>query len=413
MGAITKIPGSIWSEKRRNGSVAWILEAPASPSPDGKRRRMRKTVNSRAEAERLRRELWVAAQTRSVAPVAQETLETFARWWLQNVKRGRVRDSTLGDYEYRLSHWILPRLGRRRLTDISAPDIETWMRDLRRGGAAVTTVNGARTILNQLFKYAHASGRVPTNPVALTQALRSQHGDPTAVQEPWTAAEARKALDAVQGTYVELMVALGIVHGLRRGEALGLRWADIDLEAGTLSIKRGLKQARILAEDGLVSVHLVEDATKTKASQRVLRLGSLVSEVLLRHRALQETRQAKAGSAWIDTDLVFTTSIGTPVSPTNVRRELNRLLEAAGVRVIRIHDMRHTSAVRALENGAPLAAVSQALGHSDVNMTKSIYAPNVPGYNDALVDVNSELYRPIQRELDELVADGDLGQLVS
>lgn len=406
MAGSMKIPGSIWSERRPDGTVVWKVEVSNGTTPDGKRRRTRYTVRSKAEADRLRKEHWIERQRRSTPPSRQETLATFAEWWLQVVKRERLRESTLGDYEYRIKHWILPRFGRRRLGDITPPDIESWMRDLRRTGS-VSTVNGARTILNQLMKYAHASGRIDVNPVALTQPLKRSHSEPTAVQDPWTVEEVRDALAAVLGSDVELLVVLGVVQGLRRGEILGLHWADIDFEAGTLAVRRGLKQARVLAEDGTVSVQLVEDATKTRASQRVLPLGPLVAEVLMRHRARQDAQRQSAGAVWIESDLVFTTSRGTAVSPSNIRRELVRRLNTAGVRVIRIHDMRHTAAVRALEQQTPLEAVSQALGHSDVNMTKSIYAPNVPGFNGRFVEANENLYRTLDAELEELVMGGE------
>lgn len=413
MQGSTKVPGSIWSKMRPDGSEVWIVEVPVGTTPDGKRRRTRRTVRTKADAERLRREMWAESQKRSTAPRSTETLATYAEWWLQNVKRGRLRESTLGDYEYRLRQWILPRFGRRRLGDITAADIEKWMQDLRRTGSGVATVNGARAILNQLMKYAHASNGIAMNPVALTQPLKRAYGDSTAVQEPWTVDEGRAALAALRGTSVELLVGLGVILGLRRGEMLGLHWDDIDLDAGTIVVRRGLKQARLLDDAGAVRVRLVEDDTKTKASRRVLPLGPVVAEILLRHRALQDEDRRRAGESWVDSDLVFATGRGTAVSPSNIRRELVRRLSAAGVRVIRIHDLRHTAAVRALEHQTPLEVVSQALGHSDVNMTKSIYAADVPGLNGRFVHANANLYRTLDDELEELIRGGDKGKLPS
>ena len=413
MAATMKIPGSIFKAKNARGETIYKIEVDLGTGVDGKRVRLRRTAQSLLEAERLRKDLYIQKQQATLTPAPKETLATYAAWWIQNVKRGRIRESTLGDYEYRLARYILPRFGRMRLGDITVRDVETWMRELRSGkGLSVTTVNGARTVLNLLLTHAFRSNLITQNPVVLTKPFRSQFGDRTQVQEPWSLDEIRAALDAVRGTGVDLFVTLGVACGLRRGESLGLHWDDIDFEAGTLTISQALKQGRIVAEDGTVSVRLVQDATKTKSSHRTLPLGPLVTDALLRAKAAQDQARSAAGARWVDSGFVITSSIGTPVSPSNLRRELVSVLGAAGVRHIRIHDMRHTAALQALEAGEPLEVVSQALGHSDVNTTKRIYAPHVEAYSNRFMNTLSELYRPMQDEIDELTRRPDAPERV-
>lgn len=409
MAGMIKIPGSIRQATSPSGLRYWIVEADVGTGADGKRKRARRRASTLAGAERIRKELWLKRQEGADRPPQpRETVRQYSEWWLQHAMRDRVRESTLGDYQYRLGKWVFPFFGRTSLGSVTVQQIEAWLRLLRtRDGLSVKTVNGARTIFNQVMKHALAEGRISRNPVALTAPLKTQHGDTTQVQEPWSLHEARAALDAVQNTGMDLFVTLGVAYGLRRGEALGLHWADIDFDGGTLTVNRGLKQARLLNADGSVSIKLIEDATKTKSSQRTLPLSDIVTAAIHRHRIYQAGRRALAGQRWQENDLVFTSGIGTHVNPSNLRRELQHHLIAGGVRVIRIHDMRHTAAVQALEAGEPLEVVSQALGHSDLNTTKAIYARQVEAYDSRFAHTLSNRFRPVDAEYEALTREPD------
>lgn len=403
MASRSRIPGSVWAKQDGQGRVQyWCAELDIGTNAAGKRIRQRRRATSEAEAQVRLQELWLRHRRGQAVPPPQETLETYAMWWLTTVKAERIRESTRGDYEYRLRQWVYPSFGRKRLADISAASVETWMRQMRATGLSIATVNGARAVLGMVLRHAAKSGRLDRNPVELTAPLRPKYDEPTQVKEPWSVKEARRALEAVEGTDLDLFVNIALGLGMRRGEILGLHWSDIDLENGTITVNRTLKQARLLTNAGTVgAVSLVEDAPKTRASHRTLPITPMVLASVMRHHRVRDVMREAAGTSWRENDLVFTSSIGTPVHPSNLTKRLRSVLTSAGVRIIRVHDMRHTSATLALANNVPLDAVSQSLGHSDLNTTKSIYAPKVSAhyltFADALsaqfVDADSELRR--------------------
>jgi integrase len=130
-----------------------------------------------------------------------------------------------------------------------------------------------------------------------------------------------------------------------------------------------------------------------------------VVEALMRHTEAHDRAVVKAGGAWRESGCVFTTRIGTPVSPTNLRRLYVKFLAQNGIRFIRIHDMRHTAAGLSLAQGVRIESVSQALGHKDILMTKSIYAPNIQALNDEFAMGLSECLAPMKDSIDALTAD--------
>jgi integrase len=186
-----------------------------------------------------------------------------------------------------------------------------------------------------------------------------------------------QALSAAQGTEFDLFLNIALTLGLRRGEILGLRWTDIDINAGTISVRQTLKEEKRFTASGRANVTLVTDKPKTRASERTLKIGLNALSAIQRHREYVDGLRRVAGHAWTDSQWVFVSVTGTPLHPSNVNHRFTRFCRDAQLRHIRIHDLRHTSAVLGLEAGVRLEAVSQALGHTRVDVTKSIYAPYV------------------------------------
>jgi integrase len=116
----------------------------------------------------------------------------------------------------------------------------------------------------------------------------------------------------------------------------------------------------------------------------------MVRLAFLRHQDWQADRRDRAGKLWVDSEMVFTTSIGTPVDQTNNLKKFKSFILEKGLRYIRVHDLRHSSAVMALEAGASIESISQALGHSGIEITKTVYAPYVQALNDRFVTALDE-----------------------
>lgn len=377
--------GSVFPYTNPSGNIVWKVEVPDGYTLNGRRKLVRRTAATKAEAKALKRQLLADIDAKRLTPAREKTLEEYGLWWVRSVKANHVRYSTATDYEDRLRRWIFPHLGKRKLSGLTPDVVEEWMNQLKKKGLSTATVNGARTILFGALQHAYQTGLLQRNPVALVKPHRKLRDEKTAVKEPWSNAELRKAIALSAGTDLDAIIKLALVQGVRRGEILGLQWKDIDFVEGSISIRRTLKEERRFDNAGKVSVTVSADQVKTRASERKLGIGFLITEALHQQQSRIAEMKTAAGDKWIPNDWVFPSPLGAPTNPNNMHKCFAKFCRENGLRVIRFHDMRHTAAVEALSRGIGLVAVSQGLGHSRPETTKSIYAP----YVQTLVDVFS------------------------
>lgn len=190
-----------------------------------------------------------------------------------------------------------------------------------------------------------------------------------------TPAQAWAVVGAAAETSIGPFVRLALLTGMRRGELLGLRWADVDLEGGALHVQQTAQ--RILGQG------IIFRQPKTRLSRRSIALSPDAVAVLRQHRRRQAEARLLAGSAYGDRDLVFATGLGTPVEPGNLRRAWVGIARAAGVPGLRIHDLRHAHATLMLSQGVHPKVVSERLGHASVNITLDTYSHVLPGLQEA------------------------------
>ncbi|MFK0028408.1 site-specific integrase [Streptomyces xinghaiensis] len=184
--------------------------------------------------------------------------------------------------------------------------------------------------------------------------------------KPFTASEARQFLHAASSDRLHALYELALRTRLRKGELLGLRWDDLDLNTGTAAIRRSLQRTRT---GGLTVLH-----TKTRASERPILLPTECVNSPKTHRERQEEARRAAKAGWSDTGLVFTTLTGGPLEPATLTRSFSRLLNGAGLRHIRFHDLRHSTATLLLEQGIDLVVIKELLGHAHIGVTAGVYA---------------------------------------
>ena len=199
---------------------------------------------------------------------------------------------------------------------------------------------------------------------------------------PWSPAETGRFLDVVQADRLAALYELVMLEGLRRGEACGLRRTDVDLDRGRIAVRNNRVD---------VAGRIHEGAPKTRSGERTLEIGSRSVEVLLGWRMRQDMERAEWGSAWTDTGYIFTRENGGPIRPDFVTREFHRLTAAAGLRPIRLHDLRHLSASLSIAAGVPLSVISKRLGHSSVRVTSDIYGHLLEGVGRAASDAAAAL----------------------
>jgi integrase len=369
--------GCIFRTKTKSGKAIWKVEVTVGYKPNGQRIRTRRTAHSLASAREIHRRLIAETHSGDIRTKSSETFAQYALWWLQAVKGPRVRQSTLADYEDRLRRSVFPFFGDRRLHDISSRDVENWLFELRKSGCAATTTNGARQVMGAVMKHAVVAGVLAKNPVDLTERVKRKRDEITSVQTPWSLREAQDVLRVTTGTKFDLFTRLALLLGLRRGEILALTWEDVNFEDGLLTVRSSLREERVIDSSGKGRTQLVVGDTKTLNSKRKLHLTPEVLSSFQRHREHLYQTRTLSKSRWQDSRFVIVDSIGGAMNPGNFVKAFRCFLKEQNVRIIRVHDMRHTAAVLSLEAGVRIESVSQALGHSRIDITKTVYAPYV------------------------------------
>lgn len=186
---------------------------------------------------------------------------------------------------------------------------------------------------------------------------------------PFTPEEARRFLQAIRGQRLEALFSVALALGLRQGEALGLRWDDIDFAAGTLRVSNQLQR---------IDHRLVLVPPKTSKSRRTLVMPRLIVDTLLEHQKRQVAEKLWAGSAWREAGLVFANRAGGPIQAKRVIEQFHQTLTDAGMRRIRFHDLRHSCATLLLVQGVSPRVVMEVLGHSEIALTMNAYSHVVP-----------------------------------
>ncbi len=262
--------------------------------------------------------------------------------WLER-RRSQLRPTTLHGYRQTVDCYLRPHLGDEPLSGLDRRRLERlYARLLRSGGVngkplSPRTVQLTHAILHRALKDAQLDGLLERNPAALA---RTPKRDPHAVEadddlQVWTAQEATRFLDLVDDHPWRVLWHLALGTGARRGELLGLRWQDVDVAGAQLTIRRALTVV-----DGVARLL----GTKTSRS-RTLSVGPSVLDALERCRTEQEAARRRAGDDWCNQwDLVLTDPDGRHLDPLTVTREFRDLVRTLDVPVIRLHDLRHTSA---------------------------------------------------------------------
>jgi len=388
--------GSVY-RRIKHGKPVWVAQVSLGRDAKGKRQVTTRNAPTEAAARKLLRQMQGAHDEGRLAQQQNATVATYALFWAREVKPLEIRTSTAAGYEDVLRRYVIPHLGNRRLHEVRAKDVQAWIVMLGKRGLSANTINQARRLLNGMYRHAERQGIVGNNPVRATDPVKRQAHAKTQVRQPWTREETLRALATVGelddlGCYLYLMLHTG----MRPGEGLGLRWADVALEVRQLVITGTLKEERRLDPSGKGVVRLARNAPKTTASKRRLPISPDLAAKLSAQRMRQDIWRmvSQDPEQWNPDGYVFTTKVGTPISASNFRKRFYAALQKNGIRQIRLHDLRHVVAVVSLEAGTPIEGVSQGLGHTRIDTTKQIYAGHVQALNDRFGASLAEVLKP-------------------
>lgn len=361
------------------GDGRWYGFVTMGLRPDGSVDRRKRTGASRADVVRKVRALERERTEQTALPAGRSPhLEAWLTEWLKATAL-RVRPSTLSGYTVDVYRHINPTIGKHHLDALQPEHIEHLYAVLLDSGLNAGSVHHVRRTLNKALNDAVRRRRLPRNPVTLAHTPRY---DPPEI-EPLTVDEARRILAAAESEPNGVAFMLAISLGLRRGEVLGLSWADVDLDAGRLQVRRQLERRNWRhgcadpdrcderpsrcperKDGGLVLAEL-----KTKQSRRTLPVPAPLLAELRRHRQRQREARIRAGTLWRDSGLVFTTVTGRPVAPRDHSLHWTAFLERLGIRPARLHDARHTAATLLLVQGVDQRVVMSMFGWTSPAMT--------------------------------------------
>ena len=288
------------------------------------------------------------------------TVEQFILPWLENVHQQNIAETTYKRYLGLTKKYIIPGLGRVAMRNVTKKQVKQLMDSMALAGQKPRSIQQMRALLSVAFNYAVEVEMVGANPVQLVKSPKVSQG----VRDPLDKHELKKLLDSVAGTFMCARIHIAAICGLRQGEALGLRWQDIDFESNAIHVRVQIQKKK--GNRQFVPL-------KTQSSQRILYVGQATMDALKAHRAIINQMKLRAGSTWNDHDLVFPNRIGAPIQSKWDYERWMKALDCAGLRRRRLHDARHTAGTIMHESGADIESIRRVLGHSSIALTSSTY----------------------------------------
>jgi integrase len=347
---------------------------------DGRRVRRSFLGRSRTQVRDKLHDALRAEETGRPTPTDRLTVGEFLQRWLVDSVRPSTRPSTYKSYAGIVHLHLEPGLGRLSLARLSPQQVQAFLNAESAAGLSPRSVAMERAVLRQALGRAERWGLVSRNVAKLAEPPRV----PKHEIRPLTANQARIFLDAIRGDRHEALYLVALGVGLRQGEILGLSWPDLDLDLGTLTVRRALQRV-----DG----HLVLVEPKSVTSRRVVALPALVHEALQTHRVRQLEERLRAGARWRTDprDLVFVSTIGTPLDGIVVTRRFQSVLASASLPHQRFHDLPHACASLLLSQGIAARVVMEQLGHSQISLTLNTYTHVSPALGRVAADRMNDL----------------------
>lgn len=340
---------------------------------------------TRAEAKKKLAEAQKLDEAGMLVPVDKQTVESYMKEWLETEKRN-WEPSTYQGNVYKFQAHILPHLGNIKLQKLTTRQVQAFVNVLSdQEDLAASTVKINFAMLNASLAEAVKKKLISANPCTDVSLPKMEERDYVFL----SAEQAQHLLGAVKDHKLGVLIAVALATGMRRGELLGLRWADVNLEKETLTVKHNVTY---VSKKGF---H--DGSPKTKAGKRTIDLAQSAIETLKAHRTRQLAQRLKA-PVWEDMDLVFPNAKGYYMHPTNVDQMFKRIIAkiVAVPQEMRFHDLRHTCATLLLSKSVPVHVVQKMLGHAKASTTIDIYGHAIPGMGKEAVKHLDVLFRKME-----------------
>jgi integrase len=288
------------------------------------------------------------------------SLGDFLNEWLETDHKNHIAYSTYTRYRSLARTHINPLIGNHLLQDLTPRLINWLLNEMKIKGQGARSQQQARALLSIALKAAEEQELIDSNPVRKVRNPQNREGQ----INPLTIEDVKRLLKTYESTYLSLRLHIALLCGLRQGEALGLRWADIDNKRGTIQIVNQMQK--------IEGKYQFTDL-KTHRSRRTIVLGLETQKVIDSHFKIVARYRENAGSSWNDLDLVFPKEDGSPRSPKTDYDQWQSALKLCGIAPRRLHDARHTAATLMYSQSIGIETISRALGHSSSAITSRLY----------------------------------------
>ena len=300
------------------------------------------------------------------------TVDVWTKTWIYEYKINEIRSSSIERYSVIYKNYIRgTSLGRIKINELKRTDIIFYYNKLRKDGKADSIVKSVHKLLRAALNDARKNNYINVNYCSDITVSKKDLSRRTS-DVVFTLDEEKRLLEFIKGNKYEMTIVLALSTGLRSGELVALRWEDIDLKEGTVSVNKGVSKT-YYDKDGKRAFYLSETAPKTKSSIRSVPIPKSVLEQLIRYKNTQDFNKTMYKEIYKDNHFVLANEIGEPLKPDTILKAYGKILKDAGVSYKKFHALRHTYATRLSENGVSMVVAQKLLGHASIRMTAEVY----------------------------------------
>lgn len=366
---------------KRGRTWAYVVDVGRDPVTGRRKQSTKGGFRTRKEAERALAESISQLGHGTFVEPTRQTVADYLRDWLKTGETRGLRESTRVGYDVVVEKYVVPKLGVVALQKLTAAQLNGLYGELlqsgrrqREGGLRPRTVRYVHTVMRKALADAVRWGLLARNvaDAADPPSASAANADARRARNAWSLAELRRFLAVASSHRLFAAFRLAAMTGMRRGEVLGLRWQDVDLDGGRLSVRQTLIAPR----------YKLQLSAPKNGEPRGIDLDPETVTVLRAHRRRQSEERLAFGPGWgehpLANDFVFRQEDGSPVVPHLFSLAFERLTKKAGLRRIRLHDLRHTHAVLLAKSGAHPKVVQERLGHHSPGFTLDVYNDAFP-----------------------------------
>ena len=377
--------GSI--RQRSKGSWEIFYDMGADPVTGRRRQKSQTVKGTKRDAQRILREVLLSLEQGSYVKPTKITVGEWLSQWLKDYVSMNTTDRTQEHYSSTVKCHLMPSLGKIILADLQPQHIQSYYADKLskgradgKGGLSARSVVYHHRILSKALNYGVKMGVVVRNVADAVQPPRVKR----VTMNTLSTEEVARFFEAAKETNYYVYFATLLYTGLRRGELLALRWRNLDLVKATLTV---VETAYKLGNGD----YIIKEP-KTAHSRRTVSLPFSLVKLLKVYRIDQELLRIQLGVSLNADDFVFIRPDGSPINPSAVSLAFGRIIKKAGLKAIRIHDLRHTHASLMLKAGVNPKVVSERLGHANISITLDIYSHVLPGMQEAAAEKFDKIF---------------------